>query len=384
MNQKVLFVDDDPNILSGYRRLLRNRYELVTAPGGREGLERIEQEGPFSVVISDMRMPQMDGIQFLQAVQEKSPDTVRLMLTGNADQQTAINAVNDGNVFRFMNKPCDDALMIRMIDDAIEQHRLTTAEKELLHGTLDGSIKLLMHILSLAAPDFYSVDQALREQAVSLLKRLGAGNAWEMEMATQLSHISYITLPPETLDKLDTHRPMSDAEQEIVMQLPQTAHDLLSNIPRLENVAKIILYQDKCYDGSGFPEDSLAGDEIPLESRVLKVLHDMKMQVDKNNIKTGQALDILQTRKGVYDPRILQLAAEIFRDDHKKRKLSEPFDVAIHDLRPGQVLVSSVETEDGRLMFTAGNQLSQTIIRRLLNFDSVHRIKQPITVAVPI
>src|SRR4030042_1065067 len=106
MNRKVLCVDDDENLLDGYKRNLKADYEFEGALSARDGLEMIINNGPFAVVISDMRMPEADGIKFLSILKDKFPDTVRIMLTGNADLQTAINAVNDGHVFQFLTKPC--------------------------------------------------------------------------------------------------------------------------------------------------------------------------------------------------------------------------------------------------------------------------------------
>ncbi|MFH1417727.1 MAG: response regulator, partial [Planctomycetota bacterium] len=136
MSKKILCVDDDPNILNAYRRGLRRLFEIETAEGGAEGLEAIASQGPFAVVVSDMRMPGMDGIQFLTAVKKRAPESVRIMLTGNADQQTAMDAVNEGSIFRFLTKPCPPEHLAKALTAGIEQYRLITAEKELLGKTL--------------------------------------------------------------------------------------------------------------------------------------------------------------------------------------------------------------------------------------------------------
>src|ERR1700733_8122058 len=102
MSNRILCVDDDINILEGYQRALRKEFDITTAPGGEEALVKIRDEGPFAVVVSDMRMPGMDGIQLLTRIKQVAPESVRIMLTGNADQQTAMNAVNEGNIFRFL------------------------------------------------------------------------------------------------------------------------------------------------------------------------------------------------------------------------------------------------------------------------------------------
>ena len=135
MTKKILLVDDDPNILQGYQRQLRKRFELDTVLSGREGLEAVASDGPFAVIVSDMRMPGMDGVQFLTQVRETASDTVRMMLTGNSDQQTAMDAVNEGHIFRFLTKPCNTDTFAKALEAALEQYRLITAERELLPGT---------------------------------------------------------------------------------------------------------------------------------------------------------------------------------------------------------------------------------------------------------
>ena len=117
MADKVLFVDDEPVLLQGYHRLLRKDYEISTAVGGGAALVLVQHEGPFGVVISDMRMPEMNGIEFLLKVRKAAPDTVRIMLTGNADLGTAIQAVNEGNIFRFLNKPCNKETLVTTINE---------------------------------------------------------------------------------------------------------------------------------------------------------------------------------------------------------------------------------------------------------------------------
>ena len=106
MNHRILLVDDDPNILQGYQRQLHKHVDIETAQNGIAGLKSLKEKGPFAVIISDLRMPGMDGIAFLAEAREQSPDSVRVMLTGHADLEAAINAVNKGNIFRLLTKPC--------------------------------------------------------------------------------------------------------------------------------------------------------------------------------------------------------------------------------------------------------------------------------------
>ena len=107
MADKILFVDDEPAVLDGYRRSLYKEFRIETATCGSDALDLVANSGPYAVVVSDMRMPGMDGVRFLSQVRSVSPDSVRVILTGYADFQSAMNAVNEGAVFRFLTKPCE-------------------------------------------------------------------------------------------------------------------------------------------------------------------------------------------------------------------------------------------------------------------------------------
>ncbi len=383
MNDKILFVDDDPNILSAFQRQLRKQFQLVTASSGKEGLELIQKEGAFSVVVADMRMPEMDGIEFLKAVQKESPNSIRLMLTGNADQQTAIDAVNEGEVFRFLTKPCPTDLLVKTLNAALKQYHLLHAEQELLEGTLNGSIKLLTEVLSIVAPSVFERAVALRETVVELARVLHIMDTWDIEMATMLSDIAYVTLPAETLAKFQSGKILSAAEKQFVAHLPETAYKLLKHIPRLENVARIVLYQGKSFDGVGVPKDTVAGDDIPLESRILKVLYDFK-ELEESGVEVAEALEKMKQHANRYDPRVLQTAAWLFSAGDEETQVPVQLEASVSELRPGQVLVANILTVDGGLLLSVGHKLTSTVIEKLYNYHDLNRIVEPIKVIVPV
>ena len=161
---RILFVDDDANILAAYQRSLRKRFAVATALSAEQGVTLIDSEGPFAVIVADMQMPGTNGIQFLQKAQDKAPDSIRVMLTGNADQKTAIDAVNEGRVFSFLTKPCSPEALELALERALHQYRLVIAEKELLEKTLNGSIKVLTDILSMADSKSFGLAERLREE----------------------------------------------------------------------------------------------------------------------------------------------------------------------------------------------------------------------------
>ena len=170
---KILFVDDESSVLSGYQRVLHREFEVSIALGGEQGLASIRTNGPFAVVISDMRMPGMNGAQFLSQVRQKVPDTVRMLLTGYTDLNAAMDAVNEGNIFRFLTKPCEKELLVKAIVSGVEQYRLVRIEKELLEKTLMGCIMVLMDVLSAASPEAFGKSRRIAHYVRHLVLKLG-------------------------------------------------------------------------------------------------------------------------------------------------------------------------------------------------------------------
>ncbi len=380
MNHKILCVDDDAGVLDGIQRSLRKQFMIDTALGGNQALEMIEKQGPYAVIVADMRMPGMDGIQFLSKVQERVPDTVRIMLTGNVDQQTAIQAVNQGHVFQFLAKPCPLDLIEMALRSGIKQYDLVRAERELLEHTLNGSIKVLVEILSVVEPQAFGRSQQLREYMRTYLQPQITPD-WRLELAAILSPIGYVTIPSAVAAKIRVGEPLTDAESAVVMRMPELSSKLLSNIPRLETVAEIILYQDKHYDGSGFPEDTRACDHIPLGARILKVLNDL-LDLEAKGMGTAKALQQMQKRSGWYDPLVLEAAFARFGV-----RSGEP--IPVHkighaipatDLRAGHVLFSNIYTVDGILIVTAGTKISLLLLERIRNFAKLCGLKEPLYV----
>ena len=306
MNRKILCVDDDVNLLSGIKRVLRNKFEFDLASNGDQGLTFLAERGPYAVMVVDMRMPGMNGIEFLTKAQEKAPDTVRIMLTGNADQQTAVAAVNGGHVYQFLTKPCSPDQLEIALNRGIKQYELIMAERELLEQTLNGSAKVLTDILAVVEPQSFGRSQQLRE-LMHLYIQTPNDRSWELELAALLAPIGSVTVPPNLLNKRNSAESLSEEEIGILEKMPEFASRLVQQIPRLETVSKIILYQHKHFDGTGFPQDECANDAIPIGSRILKVLNDL-LDLEARGDTRDVALQKMQQCSGIYDPKVLDAA----------------------------------------------------------------------------
>jgi response regulator RpfG family c-di-GMP phosphodiesterase len=383
MNNKILFVDDDANLLASCERNLRRQFSLETANGGEAALQKIAQGGPYAVVVADRQMPGMDGIQLLSLIRERAPDTVRIMLTGNADLEAAIRVVNEGNIFRFLTKPCPLEVLAKAVEAGRAQYQLVTAEKELLNKTLSGSIKLLTDILSMMEPQSFGRAQTMRDVITSVTKKFNTDSDWEIHLAAMLAPIGYVTIPPEILVRARAGGALTRVEEQMVANVPEVAARLLANVPRLEGVARIVRFQHKLYNGQGFPKDATKGDAIPLGSRLLKILNDMS-QLQNGGMTRSKALDEMQSRQGWYDPSLLDAVRTYYGIIAATRETGRSsISVALPDLAPGMVLHSNIETKDGVLILSAGHQLSEMTLEKIRNFDRVSGIKEPIFVEAP-
>lgn len=379
MSEKVLFVDDDTNILAAYRRQLRKQFDFHTAVGPEEALAMVDEKGPYAVVVSDMQMPVMNGVELLGKLKELSPLTVRMMLTGNADQQTAVEAVNDGSIFRFYTKPCSPEVLSEAINAALAQYRLITAEKDLLERTLAGSVKVLVDVLSLVNPEAFGKTKALRGLVRKVAPRLGIKSLWQLDMAAMLSPVGMITLPTDVIEKVRASRPMSEAETEMVARIPEISRDLIANIPRLSDVSQIIYYQAKGFDGSGFPNDGASGEAIPVGARILKPIADL-LASGLGDTPDASMLGALKAEQ--YDPKVLEALKAVLpaAAETGDGAAFEHLSVAFGALRPGDHLAGKIETDTGQLILAEGNEITEAQLEKLRNLWRVGRLKEPILI----
>lgn len=379
LTNQILFVDDDANILSAYKRILHKRFDVVTSLSGDEGLTRLSKDGPFAVVVADMQMPGMNGVQFLRKVQEQAPETVRLMLTGNADQRTAADAVNHGHVFSFLTKPCPPESLEMAISSALKQYRLIVAEREVLEQTLNGAIKVLTEVLSITDPESFGRAQRLRDEIKVIGRWFAAPRQWQLELGAMLSQIGYVVIPAGVIAKARSGAQLSGTERDMVTRVPEAGAALLEKIPRLEEVAEMVRYQKKNFDGSGFPVDGVAGEAIPIGARILRILNDL-LEREAQKRARADILQGLRQTSGRYDPKVLEAIAACF---DVYLGTAEPdcngtVPVHVSDLTVGRTLAEDVLTGDGTLVVLGETIISDALLQKLKNFHDVIGLKEPL------
>lgn len=376
--ERILLVDDDPNILAGYTRTLRRHYTVETAPGGDAGLASIAGHGPFSVVVSDMRMPGMDGVQFLSQVRRQAPQTVRMMLTGNADQQTAIEAVNEGHIFRFISKPCPPERLLKNLFAGCQQYRLVTAERELLEKTLQGSVGILAEVLSLVSPAAFGRAQRLKRYVHHLATVLDPESAWQYELAALLSQLGCVSLPPDLIAHFNDGVQLSPDEERLFAAHPAVGGRLIEKIPRLETVARIVARQLQPYGSQPDATVDGATDTVAMGAQLLRVAVDYDLRTSRGE-SCRAALAAMHERAGEYNPRLLGLLEPLG---------GELEDVEIRAVRLAELTCvmtvhEPITAVNGMTLVGKGQAITMSVLERLHGFHQGMGVIEPILVRVP-
>jgi ActR/RegA family two-component response regulator len=374
MAEKILLVDDDANILDGYRRSLSRDFLIETAEGGEHALQLVTQNGPYAVVVSDMRMPRMDGIQLLIAIRAQSPDTIRVILTGNADIDTAINAINEGSIFRFLNKPCSKETMGKTLTAALLQYRLVTAERHLLEQTLSGTIQVLTDVLSLVNPAAFSRAQRARRYIHHVVTAMKLGNPWQYEVAAMLSQLGCVTLAPETIEAIFSGETLSANEQTQYDAHPSVAYGLLSKIPRLEPIAWMIEHQNRPLR----PTDASDSTDMRLGAEILRLTLAYENLIQRGTSRT-EAVHSLSAKNKNFSPEFFE--ALVTLDPNAEE--GEIRRCRIEALTPGLIIQEEVRSGDGALLVAKGQDVTSALLIKLKNFHSRRLIPGEVTVSSP-
>jgi len=371
----VLCVDDEEQVLAGLSLHLRRRYAVATATRGASGLEILRRDPSIAVVVSDMRMPGMDGAEFLRQARQFAPDSVRLLLTGQLDVESAIAAVNEGQVFRFLTKPCPPPALLAAVDAAVEQHRLVTAERVLLEQTLHGSIQTLVDVLSLTNPVSFGRATRIKQHASELAAQLEMKERWQLEVAAMLSQLGTITLPAETVERVCYGQPLSDAEQAMVARVPAVTEQLLANIPRLEVVREILAAWPRSYRADASPPEDAQKALALRAAHVLRVAVDFDL-LESQGHDSEIAVATLRGRRDLYDPAVVAALVAIRAADSRRKQVRE---LSIGAVGLGMVFAEDVRLTSGTLLVARGYVVTPSFLERISNFTA-GTVREPVRV----
>ncbi|MFZ2971505.1 HD domain-containing phosphohydrolase [Ferribacterium limneticum] len=414
----LLFVDDEPGILSALRRLFRpHGYRIFIAEGGAAGLEVLEKE-QIDLVISDMRMPEMDGATFLKEVRARWPNVMRILLTGYADITSTVAAINQGEIYRYISKPWDDNEIVSIVAEAIEHQNLkrenlrlsslTQAQNDQLkelnasleqkvadrtaelrqalsfveqtHSELKKafltSVQVFAGLIELrsgqAGSQISGHGRRVAEHARSVAQRLKLPDAevQNIMLAGLLHDIGKLGLPDELLGK--PFNTLTPEKRALVMKHPVIGQNILMGIDKFKDAAILVRHHHESYDGSGYP-DHLAGIAIPQGSRILQAVNEYDSLIIgtlvQRPLKPAEALNFLIENRGKrYDPAVVDAFATLLAETVKSGFTEIP--LRTMHLKTGMLLSRDLMHRDGYLLLAKGTALTAEIIGQLVKMEN--------------
>jgi putative nucleotidyltransferase with HDIG domain len=411
----LLFVDDETSILLSLNRLFRpHGYRIFTAPSGAAGLEILQKE-KIDLIISDMRMPEMDGAAFLEQVLRNWPDTVRLLLTGYADMKSTIAAINKGHIYRYLQKPWEDDDVVLTVQHALEKKHLQQERQRLeeltrrqneelayLNATLEAkvaertsevltavrrlqavnkslqknyvtTVKIFASMVEMREAEKGGHSRRVAEQAQSLASKMGASesDAQDVLFAGLLHDIGKIALSDDLFEK--PFNSLLAHERALVIKHPTIGESLLMALDAMQETAKLIRAHHERHDGKGYP-DGLKGDAIPLGARILAVVNDydslQHAHLTPERLTALEAQYFLKNNRGSrYDPDVVDAFIELLEKESLEAKIRPEVHMPVEALRAGMVLSRDLVTKDQIMLLSKGHMLDDRLIAKLNNIN---------------
>lgn len=353
----ILCVDDEPRVVDSLALHLRRDYQVLTADGGLSALQILKDIGAPAVIVSDMRMPGMDGAALLKQVKHLYPETTRILLTGEPGRDAAVAAVNEGQVFRFLTKPCTPDHLRSAIEAGVAHHRLLIAERVLLQETLIGCIQALVDILAITNPVAFGRATRVKRLATELAEAIGVKGFWQLEAAAMLSQIGYISLPVELVEKLYYGKRLTPEEHALADGAPQVAQKLLARIPRLEAVMEIMAASQQVK--SDMPEGL-----IKIGANILRMVLEYDAQVAQGH-PVNVAIQTIRAQTERHDKKLVESFASTIGAVIGTQEVSE---MTVGRVTPGMVFLDDLRTPVGTLLIPKGFEVTETFLERVRNF----------------
>jgi response regulator RpfG family c-di-GMP phosphodiesterase len=354
---RILFVDDEQRVLEGIAALLRREYDVRIATSGADALRLLQETRDFAVVVSDFRMPNMDGATFLHEVMQHAPTATRILLTGEAGVDGAKDAVNKGQIFRYLSKPCPADQLKLALEAGVAQHRLINAERLVLQETLLESIAALMEVLAITNPVAFGRAQRIKRMVADIAARLECGQFWQLEAAALLSQIGYFAESPELAEKIYYGRPLNAAEQARAAAVPKNAQRVFEHVPRLEPVIQILAALDWTDEQIARMGERMVG----LGSRILCLALEFDTLTSQGRSRS-EIVQTLRARQVRFGATVLDaFVSTLDTQAEPGREIALP----LRDAKPGMRLRQEIRTATGALLVPIGFEISQRLLERI-------------------
>ncbi|MDQ7053617.1 MAG: HD domain-containing phosphohydrolase [candidate division KSB1 bacterium] len=380
----------------------------------------------ITLVVSDFRMPTMDGVTFLEKVRKINPDTIRMLLTGFADAESAIRAINNGQVFRYLKKPIKESELLEALLSGIQQYELVAENRRLMRLTqqqneelkrfnheleklvlersqeiiqqkrelerlytqLDNSfteiIRAFMTLVEMKNPNIggHSRRVAALSRRFSEFLEIPKQEVRDIEVAALLHDIGKITLPDEILETPKSE--LSSQQMDLLNSHPEIGASILNDIPDLKTIAKIVEAHHENYDGSGFPKKWKA-QEIPIGARIIAILNTFDHFISKEQLERSLRLELaieyLKAESGKrFDAHFVHRFIEFLKSSANFKRALRVISVDLGHLEAGMMLAGDVRTESGLLLLRKDQILNSIMIQRLHHYHKIDPIVMPIQI----
>jgi response regulator RpfG family c-di-GMP phosphodiesterase len=397
---KILFVDDEKQMLTALNRVFRGKtYTVFMANSAQEALEILENE-TMDIIVSDMRMPEMDGATFLAKTVDLYPASRRILLTGYSDQESTVRAINEGQVHQYIMKPWDNDALKATVDSEIQEkiliaeetpdsleneqlqeqvnnvsteltnaHMFADMAKEELLKQYNTTIKVISNLINLKTPTPPSMNANVVTHSVAMCKliKMDKKVITEIRNAAQLFQLGKLAVNDDLVAMKINE--MNEKQIRTYNKHSVKGADLLLPLNSLDYAANIIRHQNENIDGSGYP-DGLKNKAIPLGSRILRIVIDYQQILNglyfKDTYSPNDALDFMGRYSGKkYDKALLNLYTKFIAQLTKTEGIQHDHLINIENLNAGMIVSRDLVTNDGLLLITKGSTLNATVIHRL-------------------
>jgi response regulator RpfG family c-di-GMP phosphodiesterase len=393
-NRRVLYVDDEQQLLYSFTSLMRKEnIELMVLNESERIHEILNSEPEFALVLSDQRMPVVDGVKVLEAVKEKSPDTIRVLITGYADYKDTIRAINESEIASYVAKPWDDEHLKKQVNGWITQYNLNQHNNylrevldeencklnQLLEGTVAQTVRILGDLSKHISPQVSEFGDKVKALGISVLKimpEMSAEDKWPVLRALDLFNFGIALLPLWLQNSIATSGISAIEHSPVARNHHLMAASLLKNIPGLELVARIIELQNKNFNGTGDPEDDkVSGHNIPFGARLLHILSCIVKPA--SDLRGQDLLYHMKRIPGKYDPGIIDF---LLGNNVDMQFLTEDLYFRVEALKPGMMIINDVRTLSGHLLLKANTVLNETFIHILKQWHFRDPVAEPVKV----
>ncbi len=421
---KLLLLDDEEDIINALKRLLRNNYEIIPFNKGDEALVYL-QENHVDIIMSDMRMPKMDGAEFLAHAREIIPNAIRLLLTGYSDMDSTVKAINDGGVYTYISKPWNNQDLKLTLEKASDHYLLkkeakrlneevAKANKELeifnqslelkviqrtsalqastkkLKNTLQTQKELFFDVLDMMSATIeyrtgfsagHSKRIAIQCKAVAKKLELDEAQCRRIYLCALLHEIGTVGLSDDLLQENSIG---SGKLEDLLITHPMIGAEILGKVKRFASLTDNILHQNENIDGTGSPAH-LSGDDIPVGARIIRIVKDFDFLIaGKTNAKRmsiANAYAWMKERADVwYDRKILKTFIDLLGNREAVDGEME-FSIGVEALKPGDKLLEDLILNNGNVMLKAGQEINSVMITKLKEYERRHNTKVTLFIA---